>query len=191
MKKLLAIIVTALVLSGCMTANMLEAERSYYQATVQMQQAKAAHPLFELTPAKAGEPITLGNVGSFKVYAPVAGSDKEMRQYTQTDYVGPWLRVVSAALPWIGVWGVAHEMGKAAGDTITSYNQSVSGTGNSATVKTSAMSTGAMGDGNSLTGMSEINDSYNPTTTTTTTTSTDDHSTDDHSTDDHSVPLEE
>jgi hypothetical protein len=191
MKKLLAIIVTALVLTGCMTANMLEAERSYYQAIVKLQAAKAAQPLFELTPAKEGEPIVLGNVGSFKVYAPVAGSDKEMRQYTQTDYVGPWLRVVSAALPWIGAWGVAHEMGKAAGDTITSYNQSVSGTGNSATVKTSAMSTGAMGDGNSLTGMSEINDSYNPTTTTTTTTSTDDHSTDDHSTDDHSVPLEE
>jgi hypothetical protein len=186
MKKLLAIIVTALVLSGCMTANMLEAERSYYQAAVKLQAAKAAQPLFELTPAKAGEPITLGNVGSFKVYAPVAGSDKELKQFTHVDYVGPWLRVVSAALPWIGVWGVAHEMGKAAGDTISNYNQTVSGTGNSATVKTSAMSTGAMGDGNSLTGMSEINDSYNPTTTTTTTTSTDDHSTDD-----HSVPLEE
>ena len=64
MKKLLTIIVTALVLSGCMTANMLEAEKTYYQAAVQMQQAKAAQPLFELTPAKAGEPITLGNVYS-------------------------------------------------------------------------------------------------------------------------------
>ena len=72
MKKLLAIIVSALVLSGCMTANMLEAEKAYYQAAVQMQQARAAQPLFEMTPAKAGEPITLGNVGSFKVYAPVS-----------------------------------------------------------------------------------------------------------------------
>ena len=187
--KILAIIVTAMLLTGCMTANMLEAERSYYQAAVKLQQARSAQPLFELTPAKAGEPITLGNVGSFKVYAPAPGNDKEFSQYRQTDYVGPWLRVVSAALPWIGVWGVAHEMGKAAGDTISNYNQTVSGTGNSATVKTSAMSTGAMGDGNSLTGMSEINDSYNPTTTTTTTTTT--TSTDDHSTDDHSVPLEE
>ena len=189
MKKLLAIIVSALVLTGCMTANMLEAERSYYQAAVQLQQARAAQPLFELTPAKAGEPITLGNVGSFKVYAPVAGSDKEMRQYTQTDYVGPWLRVLSLAMPWIGAWGIAHEIGKAAGDTITSYNQSVSGSGNTATTRTSSIATGNMGDGNSLTGMSEVNDSYNPTTTTTTTTTT--TSTDDHSTDDHSVPLEE
>ena len=185
MKKLLAIIVTALVLSGCMTANMLEAEKTYYQAAVQMQQARAAHPLFELTPAKAGEPITLGNVGSFKVYAPVAGSDKEMRQYTQTDYVGPWLRVLSSAMPWIGAWGIAHEIGKAAGDTITSYNQSVSGSGNTATTRTSSIATGNMGDGNSLTGMSETSDSYNTTTTTTTT------STDDHSTDDHSTPAEE
>ena len=181
MKKLLAIIVTALVLTGCMTANMLEAERSYYQAIVKMQQAKAAQPLFELTPAKEGEPITLGNVGSFKVYAPVAGSDKEMRQYTQTDYVGPWLRVLSSAMPWIGAWGIAHEIGKAAGDTITSYNQSVSGTGNTATTRTSSIATGNMGDGNTLSGMSEVNDSYNPTTVTTT-TNTDDHTvTDDHS----------
>ena len=185
MKKLLAIIVTALVLTGCMTANMLEAERSYYQAIVKLQQAKAAQPLFELTPAKEGEPIVLGNVGSFKVYAPVAGSDKELKQFTHVDYVGPWLRVVSAALPWIGVWGVAHEMGKAAGDTITSYNQSVSGSGNTATTRTSSIATGNMGDGNSLTGMSETSDSYNTTTTTTTT------STDDHSTDDHSTPAEE
>jgi hypothetical protein len=170
MKKLLAIIVTALVLSGCMTANMLEAERSYYQAIVKLQAAKAAQPLFELTPAKAGEPITLGNVGSFKVYAPVYGSDKEIKQYTQTDYVGPWLRVVSAALPWIGAWGIAHEVAKSAGDTITSYNQSVSGSNNAAGMRTSSIQTGNMGDGNSLSGMTEINDSYNPTTITTTTT---------------------
>ena len=185
MKKPLAIIVTVMLLTGCMTANMLEAERSYYQAAVQLQQARAAHPLFELTPAKAGEPITLGNVGSFKVYAPAAGNDKEMRQYTQTDYVGPWLRVLSSAMPWIGAWGIAHEIGKAAGDTITSYNQSVSGSGNTATTRTSSIATGNMGDGNSLTGMSETSDSYNTTTTTTTT------STDDHSTDDHSTPAEE
>ena len=51
MKKLLAIIVTAMLLTGCMTANMLEAERSYYQAAVQLQQARAAQPLFELTSA--------------------------------------------------------------------------------------------------------------------------------------------
>jgi hypothetical protein len=177
MKKLLAIIVTALVLTGCMTANMLEAERSYYQAIVKLQAAKAAQPLFELTPAKEGEPIVLGNVGSFKVYAPVAGSDKEMRQYTQTDYVGPWLRVVSAALPWIGAWGIAHEVAKSAGDTITSYNQSVSGSNNAAGMRTSSIQTGNMGDGNSLSGMTEINDSYNPTTITTTTTTTDNHTT--------------
>ena len=186
MKKLLIIAISAVMLSGCMAANMLEAERSYYQAVVSMQQAKTTQPLFELTPAVPDQPIVLGNVGSFKVYAPVQGSDRELTQYRHTDYVGPWLRVVSAALPWIGVWGVAHEIGKAAGDTITSYNQSVSGSGNTATTRTSSIATGNMGDGNSLTGMSEVQDSYNTTTTTTTTTSTDDHSTDD-----HSVPLEE
>jgi hypothetical protein len=144
-----------------------------------MQQQKASQPIFELTPAKKGEPIVLGNVGSFKVYAPVAGQDRELRQYTQTDYVGPWLRVVSAALPWIGAWGIAHEVAKSAGDTITSYNQSVSGANNTAGMRTSSITTGNMGDGNSLSGMTEINDSYNPvtTTTTTTTTTTDDHTT--------------
>ena len=179
------LVVAIILLTGCMTTNMLEAEKAYYQATVQMQQARAAQPLFELTPALPDQPIVLGNVGSFKVYAPVSGSERELSQYKQTDYVGPWLRVVSAALPWIGVWGIAHEIGKAAGDTITSYNQSVSGSGNTATTRTSSIATGNMGDGNSLTGMSETSDSYNTTTTTTTT------STDDHSTDDHSVPLEE
>ena len=144
MKKLMMLLVSIPLLAGCMTANMLEAERSYYQAAVQMQQARGSQPLFELTPAKAGEPITLGNVGSFRVYAPAQGSDKELSQYRQTDYVGPWLRVVSAALPWIGIWGVAHEIGKAAGDTITSYNQSVSGSGNTATTRTSSIATGNM-----------------------------------------------
>lgn len=186
MKKLLAILMMVIFVSGCMTANMLEAERAYYQAAAKMQTQKASQPIFELTPAKEGEPIVLGNVGSFRVYAPVAGSDKELSQYRQTDYVGPWLRVVSAALPWIGAWGIAHEIGKAAGDTISNYNQTVSGTGNSASVKTSTLTAGNMGDGNTLSGMTEINDSYNPTTTTTT-TSTDDHST---TTDDHSTPAE-
>ncbi len=186
MRKLIVIVLAmSLMLTGCMTANMLEAEKAYYEATVKMQQAQAAQPIFEMAPAKKGEPIVLGNVGSFKVYGPVAGNAKELIQYKQTDYVGPWLRVVSAALPWIGVWGVAHEIGKAAGDTITTYNQSVSGTGNTATTRTSSIATGNMGDGNSLTGMSETSDSYNTTTTTTTT------STDDHSTDDHSTPAEE
>jgi len=169
MKKLLCVILVFM-LTGCMTANMLEAERSYYQAIVKFQQAKAAQPLFELTPAKEGEPIVLGNVGSFKVFAPIYESGKEIKQYTQTDYVGPWLRVVSAALPWIGAWGIAHEVAKSAGDTITSYNQSVSGSNNTAGMRTSNIQTGNMGDGNSLAGMTEINDSYNPTTITTTTT---------------------
>lgn len=178
MKKL-PCIVLVLMLTGCMTANMLEAERSYYQAIVKLQQAKAAQPLFELTPAKKGEPITLGNVGSFKVYGPVSGDNKELRQYTQTDYVGPWLRVVSAAMPWLGAWGIAHEVAKTAGDTITSYNQSVSGSNNTAGMRTSSITTGNMRDGNSLSGMTEINDSYDPitTTTTTTTTTTDNHTT--------------
>jgi hypothetical protein len=169
MKRLL-IVILVLALTGCMTANMLDAEKSYYQAIVKLQAAKAAQPLFELTPAKEGEPIVLGNVGSFKVFAPVYGSDKEIKQYVQQDYVGPWLRVVSAALPWIGAWGIAHEVAKSAGDTITSYNQSVSGSNNTAGMRTSSIQTGNMGDGNSLSGMTEINDSYNPTTITTTTT---------------------
>ncbi|MFA5397961.1 MAG: hypothetical protein WC346_18260 [Methanogenium sp.] len=186
MRKLIVIVLAmSLMLTGCMTANMLEAEKAYYEATVKMQQAQAAQPIFEMAPAKKGEPIVLGNVGSFKVYGPVAGNAKELIQYKQTDYVGPWLRFFGGLAPYAGIWGVAHEFGKAAGDTITNYTQTTSG-GSTSSIKTSSMATGNMGDGNTLSGMTEISDSYNPSTTTTT-TSTDDHSS---QVDDHSTPTE-
>ncbi len=38
MKAITSIILATFILTGCMTANMLEAERSYYQAAVQLQE---------------------------------------------------------------------------------------------------------------------------------------------------------
>ena len=79
------------------------------------------------------------------------------------------------AAPWLGAWGIVHEISGIAGAS-TTYNQTVSGTNNTAATRTSTMAAGNItGNSNSLSGMSEINDSYNPITTTTTTTTTDDH----------------
>ncbi len=186
MKKLAWIILIPFLFACGPSQTQLIGEQEYYKAKVAMSKHTASQPIFELLPADTSKPITLGNVGRLTVFQlPVAAASDGLRQYEHKNYSEPWIRLMTStigvALPWIGAWGIAHEMGKAAGDTISNYNQTVSGTGNTATVRTSTMATGNMGDGNTLTGMSEINDSYNPTTTTTT-TSTDDHSTDDHST---------
>ena len=191
MKRMLFIILAAvLILSGCMTANQLAGEKAYYEAMAAMQTTRQAQPIFEMVPAVAGQPITLGNVGSFKVYAQPGGqAQTELRQYQHQDYVGPWLRVVGAALPYIGMWGVVHEVGKATAQTVTNYNQTVGGQGNTAAFRASGnMSLGNVGDGSMVAGQVDttIADSGNTTTTTeTVTTATDDHST---VTDDHSAP---
>lgn len=179
MKKLLCLIML-LALVGCgPSLNQLIGEQEYYKARVALAKQMSSQPIFEMIPAKPGEPIVLGNVGSFKVFMPVANSGENLKQYLHTDYAQKWVGLigttVSIAAPWLGAWGIVHEVSKIAGPS-TTYNQSVTGTNNSAVTKTSSIQAGNMGDGNSLTGMSETSDSYN-TTTTTTTTSTDDHST--------------
>lgn len=132
MKKLLLIPVL-LMFMGCMTDTMLKAELGYYEAMVAMQTQKATQPIFELTPAKQGEPIVLGNVGSFKVYAPPVAGEK-LSQYAHKDYVQPWLNVLSMAVPWLGGWGIVNSTANAMKEMGASTHMTITGEGNTATI---------------------------------------------------------
>ena len=133
MKKLLWLLLL-IPLMGCMTANQLAAEKSYYEAMVAMRTQQASQPIFEMTPAIKGEPIILSNIKSFKVFAPPMNSNEPLRQYVQKDYVQPWLNVLGAAVPWLGVWGVSSAIIGGMKDMGTTTNMNVNGTGNSGSI---------------------------------------------------------
>lgn len=184
---LIAGVALAAILIGCgPTANQLAGEKAFYEAKVALSKQASSQPVFEMTSGDPAKPIVLENVSAIRVFQlPAQAGGDALRQYEQKDYAQKWVQLigtsVSVAAPWLGAWGIVHEVSKIAGAS-TSYTTNVSGSGNTATTRTSSIATGNIGDGNSLTGMSEMHDSGNTTTTTTTTTtSTDDHSTDDHS----------
>lgn len=189
MKKLLSIVLLFLLTSCGPSQTQLIGEQEYYKAKVALAKQMTSQPIFEMTSGDPSKPIVLENVSAIRVFQfPAQAASDDLKQYQHHDYAQKWVGLigttVGVAAPWLGAWGIVHEVSKIAGPS-TTYNQSVTGTGNSATTRTSSITTGNMGDGNSLSGISETSDSYNTTTTTTTT------STDDHSTDDHSVPAEE
>lgn len=157
MKKLLLIPLVLLVCS-CMTANMLEAERNFYQANVLMQAAKTQNPIVRL---EVGDPALPINLKSIELYAPP--SDTKLPQYVQRDYVQPWLNIVGAALPWLGAWGIVRAVGDVAGSGNTTYNQTVSG-GSTASVKTSGNMTTGNISGSTVGGM--IDQTSTPTVVT-------------------------
>ena len=177
MRRLLWIM--ALVLIGCgPTANQLAGEKAFYEAKIALSKAVSSQPVFEMVSGDPGKPIVLENVSAIRVFQlPATVGGDNLLQYQQRDYTEPWLRVIQTAVgtaaPWIGAWGIVHEVGKAAGAT-TSYSTNIGGTGNSAT--TTAI--GSMGNitGNQNAVATQAADSLNtPTTTTVTTTNTDDH----------------
>lgn len=109
MKRLLFVILAALALSGCMTANQLAGEKAYYEAMASLTKARETQPIFEMTPATPGQPIVLGNVGTFKVYAqPQGGTEQKLQQYVHRDYAAPWLNLIGTAaniaIPWWGAY---------------------------------------------------------------------------------------
>lgn len=177
MKRLLWIMV--LVLIGCgPTANQLAGEKAFYEAKVALSKAASSQPVFEMVSGDPGKPIVLENVSAIRVFQlPATVGGENLQQYQMRDFTEPWLRVIQTAVgtaaPWIGAWGIVHEVGKAAGAT-TSYSTNIGGTGNSAT--TTAI--GSMGNitGNQNAVATQAADSLNtPTTTTVMTTNTDDH----------------
>jgi len=141
-------------LTGCMTANQLAAEKSFYEAMVSMQKQTAAQPLVQIIPADKDKPIIMQNVASFTVFAPPQSSDgPRLTQYVQKDYVAPWLNIVGMAVPWLGAWGIVKATSDAianiphtnnssvvntnshnSASTPTSYNNTVSGAGNVANI---------------------------------------------------------
>jgi len=182
MKRLLWIMVLALVACGP-SANQLAGEKAFYEAKVAMSKAATSQPVFEMVSGDPKQPIVLQNVQAIRVFQlPAQAAGDDLKQYEQKDYAAKWVGLIgtsiSVAAPWLGAWGIVHEISGIAGPS-TTYNQTVSGSGNTATTRTSSMAAGNItGNSNALSGMTEINDSYNPTTTTiTTTTSTDDHTT--------------
>ncbi len=183
MKRYLWLLVIFLMACGP-SANQLAGEKAFYEAKIALSRQTSSQPVFEMTSGDPTKPIVLENVSAIRVFQlPAQAADDTLKQYEQKDYAQKWVGLIgttiSVAAPWLGAWGIVHEISGIAGSSSTTYNQSVSGTGNTATTRTSTMAAGNItGDGNSLSGMTEINDSYNPTTfTTTTTTNTDDHST--------------
>ena len=179
MKRYLWLLVIFLAACGPSQTQLI-GEQEYYKAKVALAKQAAAQPVFEMVSGDPTKPIVLENVSAIRVFqVPPNASDGTLKQYQHHDYAAKWVNLIgtaaSVAAPWLGAWGIVHEISGIAGAS-TTYNQTVSGTNNTATTRTSNMAAGNItGNSNSLSGMSEINDSYNPITTTTTTTTTDDH----------------
>jgi hypothetical protein len=129
MKKLWIILVISMLFTGCMTANQLAGEKAYYEMLVAIGQNRG--PLLDI---KIADPTKPANIERIVVNMP--SSQDAAKQYIQKDYVQPWLNIVGAAMPWFATWGIVKAVGDAAGSTVTNYNQSVSGTGNSASLRT-------------------------------------------------------
>lgn len=172
---LIWVLATYIFLTGCgPSQTQLQAEQSYYQMLSARQ--SQAQPLVDI---KIADPTKPANIERILVYSP-SSNDKLPPQYQQHDYAAKWVGLIGSAVqvaaPWAGAWAIVSEIGRMnVGGT--SYNQTINGEGNTASMKASSIATGNMGDGNSLSGMTDINNSYNPTTTNTTTTTTDDHTT--------------
>ena len=77
MKKLLAILVSALVLVSCgPSLHQIEAEKAFYEAKVAIAKGNATSPLFMLEPSDPSVPMGFMNVGRLTVFAPPAVSQR-------------------------------------------------------------------------------------------------------------------
>jgi len=131
---------------GCMSDNQLKAEVAFYNAATSTQANKQASPLVDI---EVGDPTQPINLKSIRVFAPPSPNE-QIRQYVQTDYARPWLNIVSSAIPLLGTWGIVKAVGDAVNSSGgTSYNQSISGTGNTASLTTTGPTNMSLiGDGN-------------------------------------------
>ncbi len=106
-KYLISLLIISLLLSGCgPSLNQLKGEQSYYTARVALSKQATSIVLFEMTASDNTKPIILQNVATFKVFAPPAGNNENLAQYTHRDYVQPWLNLMGMAVPWFGAWGI-------------------------------------------------------------------------------------
>lgn len=135
-------LIAAVTLMGCgPSKNQLLAEQSFYAAKAAQTKATGSQPIFRMTAGDPTQPIILQNVSALEVFQlPANGGNDDFRQYQHIDYAAKWVNLlgttVSVAAPWLGVWGVVHEVAGMAGTGGTTYNQSVTGKGNSAQLRT-------------------------------------------------------
>jgi len=168
MKKLLLIPVLMLCV-GCMTANQLASEQSYYHMLSAIATAHQAHPLVRITPAKEGEAMVFNNVKSIEVFAPPPPLADFARQYAHRDFTPSWVPAALNAVAPLGfLWGsslLVKEVGAMAGSN--TYNQTVFGQGNSATIRqagNTSLTGGLTGSYNQIGGM--IDNTGTPTVVT-------------------------
>lgn len=126
-------------LMGCMTANQLAAEKAYYEAKAGMSNRMVSQPIFEMTASDASQPIILQNVSALRVYQlPASGNDNQFGQYQHRDFTPTWVNTtLQAAMP-LGILYGGSLLIKAAGNFSSgpTYNQSVTGKGNTADLRT-------------------------------------------------------
>jgi hypothetical protein len=148
MKRLLIAPLVLLLLIGCgPTAAQLAAEKDYYTAfTANKQQST---PLFEILAQDPAKPMIFDNVARITVYTPPPSNGPVLQQYQHRDYAAPWIgligNVLSVAVPWVALGYIANSFKDMTHST--SYNQNITGTNNTGSIRTS----GNMGMGN-LTG---------------------------------------
>ena len=107
-------------LTSCMTANQLAAEKSFYEMLIAVQANRA--PMLDI---KIADPTKPANIERIIVNMP--SSQEAIRQYVQVNYAQPWLNLLGAGLPWLGAWGIVKAVGDIAGGNTTTYSQSISG----------------------------------------------------------------
>jgi hypothetical protein len=129
MRKLF-IILCVLVLSGCMTDNQLKESQAFYEAKVAIAQARQSQLFYRMTPAVPGKPIIIDNA-NVELFAPPQGNDSNFAQFQHRDFTPSYVNTgLQALMPLSVLYGGSLLLKE--GGHGTSYNQSVSGTGNKA-----------------------------------------------------------
>lgn len=141
MKKVIGsifIVIALFVLMGCMTANQLAAEKAYYEMVGKVVKQQSAQPIFKITPSKEGEPMVFNNVRSIEVFSPPPALGDFAKQYQHRDFTPPIIgQITQALMPLGALYGGSLLLREAnQGGNTSTYNQTVSGTGNSAQVRT-------------------------------------------------------
>lgn len=162
MKKLwLALLISALiVVTGCATSGgqneWYTAQKDYMLA----QQTLPQRPLFEM---KALPGKSVENLESLTVYAPIPAPAKELKQFVETPHpiYGLAGKITDALARISGLYflkegaeSIVDGFAKIASIPTSSYTQNISGSQNSAQLRTMGdMSTGDIGNGNNVAGL--------------------------------------
>jgi hypothetical protein len=143
---------------SCMTANQLASEQSYYEMLSAIATSYQAQPLVRITPAKEGEAMVFNNVKSIEVFSPPPPLADFAKQYAHRDFTPSWVPAAFNAVAPLGfLWGsslLVKEVGAMAGSN--TYNQTVFGQGNSATIRqagNTSLTGGLTGSYNQIGGM--------------------------------------